>query len=242
MDLEMTSSRILNAGKPDLPTEDEEIEAEDDEVSAESDEADVDAGDGAACDDQEEVDEGEMDSEIDHRRLGIDKGDLTDMGPYTDDPGNTEPGHFNPNPTNKGSKTTFDNRLGRTINKGVTGSAYEVLKREFKKVVTAVAGLKAENANLKKTVKKLQAQTIRASTETGRRYIDPQIAGLLKRNNIDPIELYASGEKMTVEQIDAVLTTIPNLDVTTRMTIKNKFLASGLMEQGAVDRGHMRIS
>ena len=224
-----------NAMVPDLRTKNVTSAKEEDDEDEEDEEASVQADhqepDGDECDDDEE----DMSS-------AVDKGDLTDMGPDTADPGDDEPGHFSEKAKNKGSKTSSEDKVGENISKGVTGSAaYKALKQKYVTLLSQHEELNQRMGSLEKRFKKVNAQVIRAGAEQSRRSVPAEIGGLLRKANIEPMNLYASGSKLTVEQVDAVIGQVPNLDAVTRMTLKNKFLEAGLMEVGEVDRGFRRV-
>lgn len=199
--------------------------------AAKSKEDDDDGEDG---DDEDGDDDDDMDS-------SIDEGELEDMkdglGQDADD--DDEPGKLNKGTKNHGDDTTPMDKTGKNINKGVTGAAYKVLHTKLKEVLGEVRNLRAENAKIKKQMKGMNAQVIKASTEIGRRSVayPQEVNGLLRRNGIDPIQLAASGEKKSVEEVDAMLQAIPGIDNLTRMTLKNKMVECGIMDEGRVDRG-----
>lgn len=197
--------------------------------------------------DDDDEDDDEMDAVEDH---GIDEGDLEEMGPDPDEDENDEPGQFNKDAKNKGSKTTSEDKVGRNVNKAVTGSA-EILKtlrravKVSRNLAAQVQELRSENAQLKKEFKKYKVQATKMSAETSRRSsegtINAEVAGLLRKGGIDVQEFQASGQKFTSADVDALIQASGiECDVTKRMEIKNKIYKSGMMEDGVVDRGNMR--
>jgi hypothetical protein len=184
--------------------------------------------------DEEEEDE-EDDDEMEGE--GINKGDLEEMGPGVNDEDDDDPGHLNKDAKSKGNKTTSEDEIGKNVSKAVTGAAYTALK---KKVITMAAQFKqvvAENAKLKKQLSRVDRQVTAAAAETNRRSLPAELIGLLKKHELDPIELRASGQPLTVNQVDAILNDVGGLDPTKRIELKNKFLGAGLMEDGRVERG-----
>ena len=91
--------------------------------------------------------------------------------------------------------------------------------------------------DMQKTIKR-QAKQMAAAGEQNRRSVDATTLHLLSKSGIDARELQASGQKMTVAEVDAVLAASGlNMGPVERMTAKNNLLQAGLMEDGAVQRG-----
>jgi hypothetical protein len=60
---------------------------------------------------------------------------------------------------------------------------------------------------------------------------------LLSKSGIDPLELQASGRKLTVAEVDDMIQAGGvQLTPTERMTMKNNLLEKGLMEVGEITR------
>jgi hypothetical protein len=192
-------------------------------------------------DDEDEDDEDDDDEDIDATTVGdIDKGDLDDMGPDTDseDDPDDEPGHINKGARNKGGKVASEDKVGKHASDGgITGARLANALKANKKMARDIAELKAQVGALTKTVKR-QVKQIAAAGEQNRRSVDPSTLALLSKSGIDARELQASGQRMTVAEVDAVLAASGlNLGPVERMTAKNKLLQEGLMEDGAVQRG-----
>jgi hypothetical protein len=177
-------------------------------------------------DDDEDGDEEDMES-------AVDKGGLEEMGPDLEESEEgDDPGDFNKGTKNHGSQTEPDDKVGKDEHKAVLGSAYNSLKKRFAAMAGQFNDLKAENKRLKKKVGQIQSQVIKASSEIGRRSVSADISSLLRKHNYDSSEIFASGQPLTVEAVDAMLANQPGLSTVERMTLKNKMLQAGAMEQG----------
>lgn len=228
---------LLLAGRTiDTAADDEEDDDEDIEAGADDEEACVDDMKGkgkkpadADDDDDDDDDEEEIDADVD-------KGNLEEMGEGGGDD-DDEPGHMTDNAKNKGSKTTSEDKLGKTVSSARLSAALKANKQLAKDN----ADLKASVAKLSKRVSATSKQVKAAALEQGRRsavVIDANTAGLLSKSGINPSELAASGQKLTVGEVDAILEASKlNLGSVERMQAKNNLLAAGLMEEGAVNRG-----
>jgi len=178
-------------------------------------------------DDEDDADEEEMESEVD-------KGDLSDMGPAEEE----EPGKMNKDTKNKGAKTTSEDKTGPTVSKAVTGAGLAQVQAQINKLSRRLAEVTAENLKLKKRLHTVDKQVAASAAETNRRSLSPEITGLLVKSNLDPLELRASGQKLTAQEWDGIiLNSHLDLDVTKRMSLKNELVKAGLMEEGRVDRG-----
>jgi hypothetical protein len=164
----------------------------------------------------------------------IDVGDLEEL--ETPD-GDEKPGHKNEDATNKGSKTTSENKVGPHV----TAKAFNALKAQ---VETLTKTLAASQKNEKKLASKLEAQEKQltaASDRVSRRTLSPEAAGLLAKAHINASDLFATGQKLTVAELDAVLASFNaeqgnRMTITDRMMLKNQFTAAGLLEDGVVNR------
>jgi hypothetical protein len=181
-----------------------------------------------SCDVKASEDEEEYDEELEEDEMES----ASDMGPKTADPGDTEPGHLaDGHDANHGTGVT-DKKVGKTVSKGVTGSAREkVLEAQVEK-------LNAQVALLKKKMRSVGKQVSAAAEKVTRRSVPAEVTGLLGKASIDASALQASGRKLTVEEVDGVLAGCGiEMDSTRRMAFKNSLLAAGLMEDGQVERG-----
>lgn len=223
----------------DVEDEDVTISAEemDDDTEACGDDMKVKAK--ATDEDEEDMEEEdeEMESASEH---GIEEGDLEDLGPDTadDEEGDTRPGHLGNGAKNKGNKTSTSGKLGKNINQPVTGAAVAVLRKEVKKLNAKLSASVEENTKLRKRLAKFEKQVSAASVEINRRSLSPELTTLLAKASLDADDLRASGMKLSVQDVDAVLNNAGiNLEPMKRIELKNAFFAAGLMEEGAVTRG-----
>jgi hypothetical protein len=196
----------------------------------------VDAKGKPPADDEEDdgdEDDGEMESA------------LADMGPSTsDDEGEDDlPGQLNKGATNKGDKTTTEEKIGKTVDEGVTGARLEAALKSNKKLAAQVAQLQATVGQLQASMKNTKKQITAATEKQGRRTIaatnDPMLDGILAKGGLPGSrELRASGQILTTDEADAVITAAlgPDAAPVDRMAAKNRLLQEGLMEQGYVQR------
>lgn len=211
---------------------------------------DITAGDEDACEDDmkgagkkmpPEADDEELDDEDDEdddMESAVDKGDLTEVGPKLGDSeeGDT-PGEFNKDVKNKGSQTQVEDKVGKNVNKSILSStAVKVLQRQLKVMQANQTKLEASNKELTSLVKKMRVQVKAAARDTNRQTVAPELLGLLRKNNVDPEQLRAAGEPLSVSEFDAMLNGVPNLDTTTRMSLKAAAARCGFMEEGQVNR------
>lgn len=84
----------------------------------------------------------------------------------------------------------------------------------------------------------MEAQVARYAEIEGRRSVVPaDLQNLAAKSNVNLTELHASGTKLTVGDMDTLLENSGfALDPVQRMTLKNKALELGLMEQGEIRR------
>ena len=220
-----------------LARKDEDEDEDEDEdaaaVTAKKDEdedaAAVTAGKKRADDDDDD-DGDEDDEDEDDMDSTVDKGDLTDLGPTTgeDAEDNDTPGKFGSGVKNKGDKTTSEDKVGKTVSSA-----------QYVKVLRANHELSQRVKKLEKQMSASRKQIAAASAQTDRRSqavpIDTYVQSLCAKGGLDAREMQASGQKLTVDQVDAILKDV-NLSVEQRMVFKNRFLEAGLMEQGYVNR------
>jgi hypothetical protein len=65
---------------------------------------------------------------------------------------------------------------------------------------------------------------------------------LLAKAHINPADLFATGQKLTVPELDAILSSFNaergnTMTPTDRITLKNHFIQAGVLEEGEVHRG-----
>lgn len=227
--------------------EHEDIDASDaDEIEADGDMEDMDSakgGQGDACDDDdadaddEDGEEGD-DDEVDAEAGGVDKGDLEDLGDAGGD--GAEPGHRNDDTKNHGSDTAVQDKVGKTV----SSAAFKKLQSDFAQLKKKFEASTQANDKLLKRVNKQDKQLEAAADRVTRRSLDPQIVALLAKHQVDANDLIRSGEKLAVAEVDAVLAAAEKdgvrLTPTDRVTIKNKMVDQGIMDEGRVDRRSVR--
>jgi hypothetical protein len=195
--------------------------------------------DSSKQEDDDEDDDEDDEEDIDATNVGdINEGDLEDLGPDTDKEGdpNDEPGHINQGTKNKGNKTTSEDKVGKHVSDGVTSARLQNALKQNKKLAASVATLQTQMADMQKTIKRQAKQMAAAGSE--RRSVDATTLALLSKSGINPAEIQASGQKLTIAEFDAVLSASGlNLGTVERMTAKNNMLQAGLLEDGAVQRG-----
>jgi hypothetical protein len=192
-------------------------------------------------DDDDTADDGDADNddEMDSAR-GAGGDDLDDMGPAieNDEEDNDTPGHFNPNVTNHGDDTTPQEKIGKMVDQGVTGSRLDAALAANRRLAAEVGELKTTVAELSKSVRGQKKQLAAAADKQERKSMtaatDPMLEGLLAKGGLSIRDLQASGRVLTVGDVDNLLAVgMPDLSVMDRMVFKNKLLQAEMMEQGA---------
>lgn len=216
-----------------MEAEADEVEAEADEDEEEEAEVEVRAAkkkkpamDDEDDDEEEDDDEDDIDSEID-------TGDEEELGPE-EEAGDDKPGKMNRGAMNKGRKSASENKVGKSVASARLAAS---LVRE-KKANRTVAAMTEELRKMKRQLKEVKTQVTAAAEEQGRKrtMLPAELAGVLRKGGIDPVELQASGEKLSVEQVDAVLQAVDGLPIAKRMEIKHGFAKAGVMDEGFVRR------
>ncbi|MDE2102964.1 MAG: hypothetical protein KGL39_37315 [Patescibacteria group bacterium] len=196
-------------------------------------------------DDEDEDEDGDEDGDDDDDDMesAIDKGDLEEMGPETEDDedGDDEPGSLNKGTKNKGSKTASEDKVGKNVNQPITGSMYEQAMKLNRKLAKQIAAQGQQIAALTKQLRKTKKQVSAAADAQDRRSIaassDPMLDNLLAKAGTSVQEIRASGQPLTVGQVDQVLAAgMPDGSPVDKMTFKNRLVQQGLMEQGHVVR------
>lgn len=192
----------------------------------------------AKADDEEEEDK-DGDEEDDEMESAIDTGDLEELGPETgeDAESDDDPGQLNKGAKNKGAKTTSEDKVGKTV-------ASSRLQASLERERTLRAQMQKQQRQidqLSKDIKASKKQMAAASSRTERRSVpvplDYMTKGLLSKSGLDAKEIQASGQKLTVEEVDRVFTASGSrMSPLERMHAKNRLLEAGMMEQGAVSR------
>jgi len=165
---------------------------------------------------------------------------LEKLGPTTDDTENDDddPGHLNRGATNKGDKTTPEDKVGKTVNEAVLGAKYTTLKKSFKRLKAEMAAMADKLAKYEKKIKASNRQIAAASENTERRSMcaetDPMVVGMLAKSGLNAREMQANGQVLSIGEADAVIKALFDGPVEPResMAMKNKLLQAGLMEQG----------
>lgn len=215
--------------------EDGEIDAGDE---LEADGEDVDAGFTKKEDDPEDQADGgdDEDSEVE---AGTEDGDIEvgDLEKLATAEGVERPGHKNEDVANKGSKTTPEDKVGPTV----SAKAFRALKAQVDALTKTLEASKQSEKKLATKLEVQEKQLAAASDRTARRSLSPEAAGLLAKAHINAADLFATGQKLTVAELDAVLASFNQeqgnrMSITDRMMLKNQFTAAGLLEDGVVNR------
>lgn len=220
-----------HVAKIDTSAEDEEIELEADGGEPgkknQDDENDGESGDSEDDEDDDEVEAGSEDDDID-------VGDLEELEKPD---GDEKPGHKNEDAENKGSKTTSEDKVGSHV----SAAAFKALKKQVEALTTELAASKLTTKKLTKKLTTQGEQLTAASERMGRRSLPAEALGLLAKAQINPADLFATGQKLTIAELDAVMHNFAQeqgnrLTPTDRIALKNHFTAAGLLEDGAVHR------
>jgi hypothetical protein len=182
-------------------------------------------------DDEDDEDDDEDDEDIDSE---IDKGDLDDMGPEEDED-DDEPGSLNKEAKNKGRKTTTESKTG----KNVSSSRLEASLARERAARRENRALQMQVEELSASVKAIKKQVKAAAVDQGRRsatLLPAEIAGLLRKGGIDYKELQASGQKLEVDEVDALLAAVGGLPNDKRIQLKTELAKRGIMVEGRVQR------
>lgn len=235
--------------------EDDELDtvaaaADDDEdVDADDDDDDV----AASADDDD--DEDDDDADISAAKKGGDDDDDDDDDGYNDDDEvdatNDDPDMDDLNDddvSDKTKKTKPTGQAGKPNPKaGLKAGGYRMTAAALKVNRKLRKGLKAANDKSTKLEKKLarqstqlealQAQVDRYSETVDRRTLSSEVRTLLSKAGHNIGDLVASGDKLTTEQVDkAFRDSGLNLDIVSRIALKNQLVQNNLMEQGEIKR------
>jgi hypothetical protein len=225
--------------------EDEDEDAEDEEEEEE------DKDEMEAMEDLEKEAADEEPGEVNKERGNKNKGDKTSV---TDPPrqgakfsGNVQEGRLHSAAANGKMKFKKPFPGLKSSAASIQAAAYigdlhaqmRQLKRDRKRDLYAMAKVNKSNKKLRVMVRALEAQVSRfAELEGPRTVISADILNLAAKQNVDLREIQASGQRLSVAQVDMILDQSGlELSPTKRMELKNKFLEKGLMDQGAVNRG-----
>ena len=174
-----------------------------------------------------EGDEDEFESSVDTGDLEENEKDESDAG------------HVNEDAKNRGHDGADD--LIKKVGKTVESARIHALRKENKQLRAQLAAqVQASNKYVRKLesrLDKIQDQVTAASDRTSRRSLPPEVTTLLAKANIEAGDLYRTGTKMSVAEIDGILASSGvNLAPQDRMAIKNSLLKEGLMDEGRVER------
>lgn len=170
-----------------------------------------------------------------------DEGSLTKMessdGPDEED----KPGSLNKDAKQKGSQTKVEDKVGKQVNDAILGSS------TTRKLLRAVKQLQAQSAEdrstikkLKKAVKESKVQLQAASDRTERRTMSATGRALLIKGGIDPDALHASNRKLTVDEVDAMISASGiQMSTVDKIALKGEFARNGAMEEGVVTRAQV---
>lgn len=214
-------------------------EEDDVELEAADDEDEIDAAKKPPFDEEDQADGGddeeeEGDVEASEKDGDIEVGDLEDVD--TAD-GDERPGHKNEDTTNKGSKVTPEDKVGPHV----SAASFRALKKQVETLTSELAASKLVTKKLTKKLTTQDAQLTAASDRMSRRSLPAEAMGLLAKAHINPADLFATGQKLTVAELDAVMQNFSQelgnrLTPTDRIALKNHFTAAGLLEDGIVNR------
>jgi predicted RNase H-like nuclease (RuvC/YqgF family) len=178
-----------------------------------------------------------VDAELEKLKKGAGNGTKAGPDEESSDP---EFGELNKNAKNKGNKTSVNASVVKSVRK--ISAAYErkvdKISKENKKLRSKLHASGKKHKELETSVEEMQAQ-IDNFTENnmGPKALPPAITMLLSKSGIDPLELQASGRKLTVAEVDDMINAGGvSLTPTEKMTMKNNLLEKNLMEMGEITR------
>jgi hypothetical protein len=201
---------------------------------------DDDDDDDDNCDDDDDDDDMDASQAIDDANNGnlpvLDDNDDDDEG---------KPGHINENidQTGKGSNTTVDDKVGKTVSRAVSSAREKILSQQVLELQKQLKTSSRRTDQLEAKLSKVGTQVQAAAADTTRRSaaLPADITALLSKANVDGRELQASGNKLTVDQADGILaafeqSTNVKLDAVKRIQIKNQLSETGLLDDGRISR------
>jgi outer membrane murein-binding lipoprotein Lpp len=226
---------------------------EDDDVDAD-DEDDVDAS--ADDDADEDEDDDEDTSTVRAAKKTKDDSADDDEDGYDDDEDDVEATEADPDMTDlndddvadKTKKTKSTGKVGKKVPKAPLSAGGDRLSAAAIKANRKLRfDLKAERERTQKLSKKvnklhtqvetLNAQVDRYAETVDRRTISAEVRTLLDKAGHNVGDLVASGQKLTTAAVDkAFKDSGLNLDVVSRIALKNQLVQGGLMEQGEIHR------
>lgn len=250
---------VIIQGAAASEDEDEEVtvdaaaheEEDDDDMDAarhEDDEDDMDAaGKKSKADDEDDDEESDDDEDDSDDELDAME-DLEEKAPHS------EPGEVNHAMKTKGRKTTTTDVGAEAMGKkpfpnlkssaSIAAAATTIrslsasLKKSNHKLAMQAAAHAKDMTKMKNRLRRMEVQLQAAADATDRRTVIPvDLANLAAKSNYDLRELHASGQKLSVEQVDAMIAA-SGMDVEPHQKIawKNRLMEFGLMDVGEVRR------
>jgi hypothetical protein len=232
----------------DADEEEVEIEAEGDDKEEDKEETEIEAD----ADENDEEDDGEDDGKKKKMEDDDDEDDDAELDAQlehlAEDEAEEKPGEFNKDAKNEGEKTTRTGKIGKEKHMAVKASSihatsslirelYASHRAQRTKLKTLRAASQKKIESLENKIEALNAQVEQYAERVDRRSLPAELTNFLAKGGHDVRELFASGKKLSVAEVDEIFASSPHqLDVTTRMWFKNQLLDKGLMEQGEVVR------
>jgi hypothetical protein len=245
--LKLTAGTTEKVAKPAETTTGKTVTSKASDDDMDDDDCDCDPDDpDCDCDDEDD----DMDANASD---DANNGDLPVLDEDEDDD-TGKPGHLaddvDQTGGDKGSNTTVDDKVGKTVNRAVTSAREGVLRSKVQKLSSQLKASRQELqsrdeaiASLQKQVKKVSQQVQAAADQTSRRSVTlpNDVAVLLSKANVDGKEMLASGSKLSTEQSDGILaafeaSTGVKLDPVKRIQFKNQLQETGLLDDGRISR------
>lgn len=175
-----------------------------------------------------------------------------DRGSQDDTGSGSTPGNLNPDATanyREQSKGPASSRISKT---GKTGDSRGIAAGRERGTLVArsmaaakvIRTLTAQNQALRETNKRfqnrvaaLEASVSRYADRVERKTLTPETASLLEKGGYDVRELFASKQRLSVQEVDDIFSKSGiSLEPAMRAALKNQLLQAGLMEHGEVRR------
>lgn len=252
-DDDMEARRSEDDDDEDMDAKSEDDDDDDDMEAKKSDDDDDDDSDDEddeqleAMEDLEEEPAEEEPGEVNKKRGGKNKGDKTSVtDPPTQGakvPGNIAEKRLSSAAARSKMKRPFPNLKSSAAS--IQAAAYigelqaqnRQLKQQGRELKASVEKVTKNFRKLKGKYEAMEAQVARFAEMEGPRRLPVDIVQLAAKSNFDLHDVQASGQKLSVSQVDMVLDNSGlNLNATKRMELKNKFLEAGLMDQGQIIR------
>ena len=241
---------VINAAAGNTEVDDDvEADETDDVSAAKADATDATDATDDASDGTDATDDATMEAAD---ATGTDSLDPTNVDSTSqDDTGSgSNPGDLNPNATpyakrNARSGAGKQSPGGKSISKGIAASKREdrnvgnisAAAKVIRTLRSQVEDARADNQKLRNRVKAMEASMERYADRVERKSITPEISALLEKAGWDVRELMASKQRLSVNDVDEMLSKSGvSLEPTMRAAFKNQLLQAGLMDQGQVNR------